>query len=212
MARTTGPLMSLGASGSVAKTITFASWKGRSYVRHLVIPANPKTPLQVSTRAMMRFLAQQWATYVASDDQQSSWHALAESTKISNFNAYVAAGMKKWTNSQLPQDGLTTTKIVPPTLGTLAGVGAAGSVSLSQVITTANDIWGVVFFMATSTPANNRTDMVAVAGTITGADGETITASVLNVQPGTYEISSIGFSGLGAQSSPHAPVTGIVVS
>lgn len=45
--------MSLDASGSVAGALTFAKWKGRNYVRQLVIPANPRTSGQQTTRSAL---------------------------------------------------------------------------------------------------------------------------------------------------------------
>lgn len=57
MAKVTGPLMSLEASGSVYGALTFAKWKGRQYVRSLVIPANPKTYAQLVARNAMRVAA-----------------------------------------------------------------------------------------------------------------------------------------------------------
>lgn len=50
MAKVTGPLMSMDASGSVGGTLTFSKWVGRSYVRHLVIPSNPQTADQMTVR------------------------------------------------------------------------------------------------------------------------------------------------------------------
>lgn len=50
MAKVTGPLMSLDASGQVGKTIVFAKWKGQNYVRELVKPLNPEDPDQGDAR------------------------------------------------------------------------------------------------------------------------------------------------------------------
>src|SRR5215467_10281648 len=50
MARTTSPLLSLGASGSIGKSIVFGTWKGLSYARQYVVPQNPKTTAQTATR------------------------------------------------------------------------------------------------------------------------------------------------------------------
>ncbi|MBA7533075.1 hypothetical protein ES705_25310 [subsurface metagenome] len=50
MAKLKGPLMSLGASGKLADTLVFMSWKGLNTVREYVIPANPQTALQVAHR------------------------------------------------------------------------------------------------------------------------------------------------------------------
>lgn len=46
----TGPLFSLGASGTIAKTLTYASWRGIKYARQRVVPANPKTSNQEAAR------------------------------------------------------------------------------------------------------------------------------------------------------------------
>lgn len=56
MARLTGPLMSLTASGTIADTITYADWKGIQYARTRVVPANPQSVEQVKTRDVFRYL------------------------------------------------------------------------------------------------------------------------------------------------------------
>jgi len=53
MAKVTGPLMSLSASGKIANTIVFAGWKGVQYARQYVIPANPQSEGQGDQRIMM---------------------------------------------------------------------------------------------------------------------------------------------------------------
>jgi len=57
MAKVTGPLMSLDASGTVANTTTFSKWKGRNYVRLRVIPFNTDTALQQAVRSALGTLA-----------------------------------------------------------------------------------------------------------------------------------------------------------
>ncbi len=54
MARVTGPLFSVEASGSYGGVVTFAKWKGRQYVRQLVIPANPHSAGQETARNAVR--------------------------------------------------------------------------------------------------------------------------------------------------------------
>lgn len=56
MAVLTGPLMSLSASGTIAKTIVYANWKGIQYARTRVIPANPQSTQQTNTRTVFAFL------------------------------------------------------------------------------------------------------------------------------------------------------------
>lgn len=57
MAKTTGPLFSLEASGTIAKTITYSRWKGRPYSRVRVVPLNPYTADQVTARNRIRTMA-----------------------------------------------------------------------------------------------------------------------------------------------------------
>lgn len=59
MAKLTGPLMSLGASGTLADTLTYADWKGIAYARTRVIPSNPQSTSQTQTRTVFAYL-QDW--------------------------------------------------------------------------------------------------------------------------------------------------------
>lgn len=53
MAKVTGPLMSISASGKIADTLVFGSWKGRNVVRQYIVPANPQSDAQGHVRAAM---------------------------------------------------------------------------------------------------------------------------------------------------------------
>lgn len=53
MAKLKAPLLSLGASGAIAKTLVFFGWKGIDCVREYVIPSNPKTALQTTQRGYL---------------------------------------------------------------------------------------------------------------------------------------------------------------
>lgn len=56
MAKVTGPLMSMDASGAFAGALVFTKWKGRPCVRQLVTPANPMTIDQETARNAVRVL------------------------------------------------------------------------------------------------------------------------------------------------------------
>lgn len=60
MAKITGPLLSLGASGSLAKTLVYSKWKGRLYTRRHVIPANPQSTAQTLTRDIFSAMSSYW--------------------------------------------------------------------------------------------------------------------------------------------------------
>jgi hypothetical protein len=57
MAKVTGPLMSMTASGTVGKVATFSIWKGIAYVRNRVIPKNPMSTLQKAARSALGTIA-----------------------------------------------------------------------------------------------------------------------------------------------------------
>lgn len=57
MARVTGPLMSLDASGTVGNTAVFSKWKGRNYVRVRVVPMNLRSADQQLTRGYLGVIA-----------------------------------------------------------------------------------------------------------------------------------------------------------
>lgn len=63
MAKVTGPLFSLEASGGYGGALVFAKWKGRAYVRQLVTPANPHSADQETARNAIRVTGenQRWA-------------------------------------------------------------------------------------------------------------------------------------------------------
>lgn len=54
MAKVSGPLMSMDASGKFGGAIVFSKWKGRNVVRQLVVPANPNSAGQEVARNRTR--------------------------------------------------------------------------------------------------------------------------------------------------------------
>lgn len=60
MARLTGPLFALAASGTIAETLTYARWKGIQYVRTRVIPLNPQSLGQQEVRGVFATLTQMY--------------------------------------------------------------------------------------------------------------------------------------------------------
>ncbi len=182
MARVTGPLMSFAASGSVADTITFATWKGRPYVRQRVIPANPKSVLQVSTRAVMGFLAKNWAAISVAD--KATWQTLADAIVASPFNAYTKANLGNWTQflapSQLTPITRTGTVGSSPTTGATGGV---GQVEVQNTWGTANDNWGLMIFKGSTGFTTARDNLI---GVILNDDTNEQTFTNTGLAPGTH--------------------------
>ena len=64
MAKVTGPLFSMTASGSLGKAIVYSIWKGVQYVREHVTPTNKKTDHQGDVRLVLGGLAKSLAPVV----------------------------------------------------------------------------------------------------------------------------------------------------
>lgn len=92
MARTNGPLLSLGASGSIAKTQVYSTWRGVPYVRRHVTPANPNTSGQQSTRNVFGYLNGLWKQYPSA--AQAPWTLFASGQPLTNRNAFIGQNVK----------------------------------------------------------------------------------------------------------------------
>jgi len=57
MAKVTGPLFSMSASGKLGNALVFGNWKGKNTVREWLKPANPKSSTQGDVRLIMGGLA-----------------------------------------------------------------------------------------------------------------------------------------------------------
>jgi len=53
VAKLKAPLLSLGASGAIGKSLVYFGWKGIDAVREYVIPSNPQTALQTTQRGYL---------------------------------------------------------------------------------------------------------------------------------------------------------------
>lgn len=54
MAKLTAPLMSLSASGAIAKALVFFPWKGLNVARQYVVPSNPNSTAQQTQRGYIK--------------------------------------------------------------------------------------------------------------------------------------------------------------
>lgn len=60
MAKVTAPLFGFSATGTIAKSVTFGSWKGVPYARQRVTPANPRSQGQTATRSVFSAMSLAW--------------------------------------------------------------------------------------------------------------------------------------------------------
>jgi len=86
MAKTTAPLLGFGAAGQIGKANVHASWKGVTYTRRYVIPANPNSAGQQLTRNAFTWLQQVWKIAVA--DFQAPWSASVKGKPLTNRNQF----------------------------------------------------------------------------------------------------------------------------
>ena len=209
MVKLTGPMMSIAASGKFADTMVFARKGGTAYARQRVIPFNPKSPAQISNRAVMKFLSQNWAAI--GDTEKATWQALADSMSGVPFNAYTHSNMLNWKQFLPPGYDYPTLRlddagVIDNSLSTATG--GVGQVSISLNLSTANDNWGVAIFRSTTsslTPSvNNLVAMVYVpdAGVYTYLDSP--------LQPDTYYYKYRPFSLGGAWGSASTEDTAVV--
>ena len=91
MARVSGALFSMSASGTIGKAVTYGKWKGRQWARVWFKPENPKTAKQVNVRTAMSLLVAYWQSF--GPDLVTAWNNYAAPFGMSGFNKMVSRGM-----------------------------------------------------------------------------------------------------------------------
>ncbi len=95
MAKLRGPFHSDDASGKFANCMVASKWKGRSYMRALVTPKNPKSFKQLAIRALITDASQAWSagatvgTVVINATYKAAFALAATSMQISGFDLYM---------------------------------------------------------------------------------------------------------------------------
>lgn len=92
MAKVTAPLLSFGGSGQIANTQVYASWRGIPYARRYVIPGNPRTVAQQTTRTTFAMLREMWK--VLPTLGRDPWDAFATGRKFLGLNAFIGENMR----------------------------------------------------------------------------------------------------------------------
>jgi hypothetical protein len=149
MATTQGPLMSLDASGTIAKSLTFAHWRGRKYVRQWVMPTNPNTPLQQGMRAMMQFLTTYWALFTA--PQKAEWEAEGTGDNITGLNAFVRTNQTRVRQNEwpvfLPSSVAGAEEAAPANVTVVPG---PGSLTVTWTDSVGANDWATLIFLGTT--------------------------------------------------------------
>lgn len=134
MAKTTAPLLSFGASGQIAKTQVYGSWKGVPYARRHVIPANPQTVSQTRTRNCFKFLNNVYK--LMSAGATAVWVASAKGRPVTDRNAFQQSNLSavRGTDS-VPATDLSGMKFSPGVNGGIPAVSLVTSDAGSHTIT-----------------------------------------------------------------------------
>lgn len=149
MARVTGPLHSDTASGSFAGSMVYSRWKGRAYVRELVIPTNPKSAKQLGVRAMMQFLSKLWTSLSA--PEKASWLEDATAKSISAFNEFISANLLRWQNWLAPtQTNPATEASSALTISAHTYTGGVGQANLSVTASGTTNLQGIAILRSTA--------------------------------------------------------------
>lgn len=92
MAKVTAPLLSFGASGTIAKVQTYANWRGVPYARKHVIPANPRSTAQTLTRDIFANFNTRWKQ--GGPLMRAPWDRFAVGQKFVGRNSYMGKNLQ----------------------------------------------------------------------------------------------------------------------
>jgi hypothetical protein len=135
MAKTTAPLLSFGASGQIGKSLVASKWKGRAYMRRHVVPANPQTGPQTSTRDIFTVLSNIYRAAPA--EITDVWDLFATGQVMTARNAFMGKNVKAMRNAGGTADAnlnnfvfVDGAKSGPP-LGSITATGGALQISVA---------------------------------------------------------------------------------
>ena len=166
MAKPQAPLLSLGASGTIAKTLTFARWKGRAYVKHHVAGEDPRTPAQALARDTFKTGDALWVPAPALF--KAPWDRFAAGQVKSGYNAWLG---------RFVRDNIGRTDLLNLTFSP----GAAGGLATSAITLTAG-VSSITVDFTNPAPPIGWTLESAIAAAI--RDGDPATTTLLEVTAG----------------------------
>lgn len=183
MAKVTAPLLSFGASGSLANALVMSKWKGRPYARQYVIPANPQSVAQTLTRDIFRNLSSIWLAAGAA--VQLPWDTFAQGQVLTGRNSYIGknlsilrpeADMAKWIVSPGAKGGLIADSVVLTP--------GSGTITVDVTAPTPPTGWTLIQAIATSIKDGAPADITDFT-TVSGLDPTAPYSIVLTLDPST---------------------------
>lgn len=82
----------MGAKGAIGQTMVTSSWRGVPYMRRYVVPANPQTTAQQTTRTTFSMLREMWK--IAPSLARVPWDAFATGRPLLGLNAFVGENLR----------------------------------------------------------------------------------------------------------------------
>lgn len=188
MAKVTAPMLSFGGSGSVANAIVFSKWKGRSYVRQKVTPANPKSAGQTTTRNLFALGNAMWK--VAPTEFVAPWDLFATGQVLTGRNAFLSSFVK---NVRAETD--FEAMIFSP--------GAKGGLPPVSATATAGDDSFTVAVVAPALPTGWSITQ-AVGAALVNGDPTSLTAAAIVAATDASDPYELSFTGLEDTTEYHA--------
>jgi hypothetical protein len=188
MAIVKGPLFSVGAKGQFAKTIIYEEWKGRTYAKEYKVPGLTRYPAQRAVRAIIKFLSQQWpilqTIYPAMNYQP--WYDLAAERQTSAIAEFCRYNSERILAGRAPSATYPATEQL--TYGTIAACVFTAGVGYIQAVTNWDFMdagWDLMLYMRSAVGTPTARELGAIIAPPTS--GENYTATIENVEPGTYQ-------------------------
>lgn len=158
MAKSTAPLLSFGASGTLAKTMVYSRWKGRAYVRRHVIPANPQSVAQTLTRNAFASANSIWKN--SGPLGRAPWDRFATGQVLTGRNKFQG----QYVNQNRGEVDLLSWNMSP---------GAKGGPPLTSVVATSPGVNDILLTCVTPTPPTGWTVTSTIGMVIRDQDPQT---------------------------------------
>jgi len=199
MVKIKGPMLSATASGSLGPATTLASWKGRAYARKKGAPADPRSPQQMSYRALLAFLAERWKTLTTL--QQATWFPTALDANVPPYNAFMAHNLELWSNFKAPTKAFGALPVgTLPSLSAMTATGGVAHIKISQNWNYLADGWGLCIFHSRSSGFAVTKEKLIHVSPLLAKTGLIYTFRSTDL--GTHYFNFISFTHYGKQSTP----------
>lgn len=179
MAKVTGPILSLGAKGQIAKGMVFATWRGVKYARQYVVPSNPNSTKQQAVRSLFAGLNSIYK--YTPEDVRQAWTAAASGRKLFDRNLFISQNLTELKGGSDRSDIVMSPGALggPPLEGMTATTGSSsGEIDVTAEKPDVTDDWHLtkVIFAAVpnASPGSILSEVLSTLGTTDFPASETI--------------------------------------